>query len=154
MKEIFIEIQNRLAEVSELKYIDKNWNQLKFDTPPVKYPCALIDLSNVQFRQMGRLAQSAEADIEITIADKRLVNSSLKASRRQDSYSVFALIESIHKVIHGWHGDSFQPLIRTSIHKDYSDNSHEVYRVVYHTAFTVAGDDEEQTVKASVRIEI
>ena len=74
MKHIFLQIQEKLGEVSALKYIDKDWNQLKFEQPPVKWPCALIDVTNISYSQMGQLWQMAEADVEITVANVRLVN--------------------------------------------------------------------------------
>ena len=67
MKQIFLSIQNKLSEISTLKYIDKDWGQLQYDNPPVKSPCALIDLLNIDFKQKGLGHQQAEADIIITI---------------------------------------------------------------------------------------
>ena len=46
IKTILLAVQQRLAErVPELAYIDKNWGQLDYEAPPVKWPCALLDLS-------------------------------------------------------------------------------------------------------------
>ena len=57
MKHIFLQIQEKLGEVSALKYIDKDWNQLKFEQPPVKWPCALIDVKNINYSQMGNFGK-------------------------------------------------------------------------------------------------
>ena len=44
IKTILLAVQQRLAErVPELAYIDKNWGQLDYEAPPVKWPCALLD---------------------------------------------------------------------------------------------------------------
>lgn len=59
MKNIFLDIQNKLSNITELKYIDKNWGQLLYEQPPVKFPCALLDIANVNYTQLGQLAQTA-----------------------------------------------------------------------------------------------
>ena len=46
MKQIFLAIQQQLLTVPALKHIDKNWNQLNYEQPPVRWPCALIDIAN------------------------------------------------------------------------------------------------------------
>ena len=51
MKQIFLSIQNRLAEIEELSYIDKDWGQLQYEQPPVQWPCALIDVANIDYTQ-------------------------------------------------------------------------------------------------------
>ena len=55
IKTILLAVQQRLAErVPELAYIDKNWGQLDYEAPPVKWPCALLDIDEVPFSQIGR----------------------------------------------------------------------------------------------------
>ena len=143
MKHIFLQIQEKLGEVSALKYIDKDWNQLKFEQPPVKWPCALIDVTNISYSQMGQLWQMAEADVEITVANVRLVNSSQVHSSRADSYSVFDIMDGIHNKLHGWHGMGFSKLIRTNTAKVYTDRSSEVYTMTYHTSWRVEGTNRD-----------
>ena len=47
IKTILLAVQQRLAErVPELAYIDKNWGQLDYEAPPVKWPCALLDIDD------------------------------------------------------------------------------------------------------------
>ncbi|MDD4395680.1 MAG: hypothetical protein PHQ33_07330, partial [Bacteroidales bacterium] len=89
MKQIFLDIQTKLSGITELKHIDKNWGQLQYEQPPVKFPCALLDIANVNYSQMGKLAQLAEGDIEITVANLRLTNTSYRNPNRDDAYAVF-----------------------------------------------------------------
>ena len=53
MKEVFKDIQQRLQTIPEFRYIGEDWGQLNFEQPPVDWPCALIDLGNVDFSSAG-----------------------------------------------------------------------------------------------------
>ena len=92
MKALLEKIQQQVSEIAELKYIDENWGQLDYYSPnmPVQFPCALIDVQQVQFTNLGRdmskkpvQRQIGQVSIKITIANMRLSNSSMQAPRRQ-----------------------------------------------------------------------
>lgn len=58
MKQLIIDIQNRLASLPELKYIDIDWGQIDYyDQPPVKYPCALIEIRQADYSNEGQHVQ-------------------------------------------------------------------------------------------------
>lgn len=139
MKQIFLTIQTQLqSEVPELKYIDKDWGQLKYDKPPVKFPCALIDITNVNYSQMGRGYQKADADIIITIANMKLIRSSAMAPSKIDSYDTIDILESVHQALQLFaDGQKFQPLQRTNLKKIFNDKDAEVYAMLYKTSFIV-----------------
>lgn len=137
MEQIITAIQDRLATVAGLKYIDMDWNQLQQERPPVQWPCALIDFDRVDFTAVKTGAQRAEADIAVTVANLRLVNSSAKAPNRLQAYDTLRLIASIHQALRGFDGDGrFRPLVRTALRKVYGDRQAEVYTITYRTVFT------------------
>lgn len=137
MKQIFLSIQNKLSEISTLKYIDKDWGQLQYDNPPVKSPCALIDLLNIDFKQEGLGHQQAEADIIITIANINTVRSSSLAPQRTSAYAIFDVMEQVHQALQLFSGNNrqFSPLMRTNIQKIPYDKDAEVYQLTYRTSF-------------------
>jgi hypothetical protein len=137
MKNIFLGIQAKLAELPELKYIDKNWGQLLYELPPVKFPCALLDINAVDYSQLGALAQNAAAVVEITIANFRMVSSSAKAPNKEEAYTVFDIIERIHQLLHGFSTGEFSPLIRTGLKKLDTARTDEIYSVNYKTAWQI-----------------
>ena len=140
MKNIFLAIQDRLSEIPALKYIDKDWGQLRFENPPVKFPCALIDMANADFKQMGRGFQQGDADITVTVADIRLVRSSAMAPRRENAYAVIDLLDEIHQALQLFSdGQHFSPMMRTNLQRvDMLDKEGaEVYVMTYRTSFTV-----------------
>lgn len=153
MKNIFLSIQEKLAEITELNHIDKNWSQLLHSQPPVKFPCALLDIANVDYSQMGQLAQTANGIVEITIANFRLTQSSGKAPRKEEAYAVFDIIEKIHQLLHGWTNGEFNPLVRTNIQKLDASYCYEIYKVSYKTAWVVTKETDTVPVMVTPKID-
>ncbi len=138
MKQIFLDIQTKLSGITELKHIDKNWGQLQYEQPPVKFPCALLDIANVNYSQMGKLAQLAEGDIEITVANLRLTNTSYRNPNRDDAYAVFDIMDDIHQLLQGWSNNgTIGRLVRTNLKKIATDKDFEIYSLTYRTTWKV-----------------
>jgi len=152
MKNIFLSIQEKLSEIPALKHIDKNWGQLLYDQPPVKFPCALLDIANVDYSQLGNLTQSAECIVEITIANFRFTPSSGKAPRKEDAYLVFDVIEKIHQTLHGYTDEQFGPLIRVNLQKLDASKDFEIYKVSYQTAWQILKEYDLVPVEAEPKI--
>lgn len=149
MKHIFLSIQDRLSGIPALKYIDKDWGQLQYENPPVKWPCALLDVANADFQQLGRGFQQANADITVTVANMNLVRSSAKAPMRGNAYATIDLLEEIHQALQLFtDGRHFSPLMRTNLQKVAADKDMEVYVMTYRTAFRV-----EKTEKETVEVQ-
>lgn len=141
-KDLLLGVQQRLETLPGLKYIDKDWGQLRYEQPPVKYPCALVDMEQAGFSQLGKGYQLADVAITVTIANKRLVSASHKAPNRQDGYSTVELLESVHEALQLYYEKDYAPLVRTNIRKVYVDSAFEVYALIYQTQFTARRPDE------------
>lgn len=143
MKALLEKIQQKISEIAELKYIDENWGQLDYYSPnmPVQFPCALIDVQQVQFTNLGRdmskkpiQRQIGTVQIKITVANMRLSNSSMQAPRRQkeEVWAIWGIIEKIHRQLHGV---SLLPnvsaLIRSSQSRTLRDDGVQEYEVYY-----------------------
>jgi hypothetical protein len=140
MKKILLEIQNRLHEsVPELLYIDKDWGQLNYEQPPVKFPCALIDVSNADYTQFSASKlQRAKVIIEITVVNRNLVPSSAASPRKTGSHIIFDVIGKIHDALQLFYDadKSFTPLVRVSFEKQRVEAAAEAYRMYYQTTYT------------------
>ena len=146
-KTILLAVQQRLAErVPELAYIDKNWGQLDYEAPPVKWPCALLDIDEVPFSQIGGGGQIADGvTVEILAANLRLVSSSAAAPRKADAYLLIELLDKIHSALQRFTDGTFGPMFR------------ECYKGLYQTAYTLPGVQEGQSAKlppSSIRLEM
>nr|DAN65394.1 MAG TPA: hypothetical protein [Caudoviricetes sp.]DAP62756.1 MAG TPA: hypothetical protein [Caudoviricetes sp.] len=143
MKTLLEKIQQKVSEIAELKHIDENWGQLDYYSPnmPVQYPCALIDVQQVQFTNLGKditkkplQRQIGTVQIKITVANMRLTNSSMQAPRRQkeEVWVIWGIIEKIHQQLHGVSLlPNVSPLIRTSQNRTLRDDGLQEYEVYY-----------------------
>jgi hypothetical protein len=107
MKQILNSILDRLTtEIPALKYVDENWGQLDYFAPqhPVKYPCALADIDNAQWSNIGNLCQTGLAQVRITVANLRLGNTSKAApsTQREKAFEIVDLMGNVHRALHGW----------------------------------------------------
>lgn len=153
MKHIFLSIQDRLSSISEIKHIDKDWGQLQYEQPPVKFPCVLIDMPNAVFTQRGRGEQMAQAEISITVANINNIRSSASAPNRENAYSTIELMEAIHQKLQIYSERSFYtPLMRTSLRKETSTKDYEVYTMIYTTSFVVPYARETASVNAGLTV--
>jgi len=105
MNNIIEDIQNKLiAEVPALKYIDQDWGQMDFyPNPPVKFPCALIDIQSAEYSDEGKLIQQGDAVIVIRLFDMKLSNSSNAApqSQKENAKKIWTLLKDVNKALHG-----------------------------------------------------
>lgn len=138
---ILLNVQTQLGEsVPELAYIDKDWGQLSYELPSVKWPCALLDVENVNYTQEGGGRQMADTRITITVADMRLTPASLTAPDRMDAYKTIELLGKIHRALHNFSTVDYAPLFRSNLKKVVVNSSYECYRLTYQTAFEVGFD--------------
>lgn len=151
MKNIFLKIQEKLAENPTLRYIDKDWGQLQQEYPSVQFPCALLDIGNVNYSQLGMIAQIAEGNITITLANYRDENSSYRSPTKEDSYKIIELIDEVHQLLHGWcDNQSFNRLIRTNLQKIEASSNYEIYQISYKTTWQVSKQDDGTTTPVQV----
>ncbi|MGD1319174.1 hypothetical protein [Chryseobacterium sp. 2R14A] len=143
MTDILQAINDKLNEVTELKYIDENWGQLDLYGPqiPVQWPCALVDFNNGQFTNIGRNyrktpqnRQEGNIAVEITIGNLKLTNSSNKAPsfQKEKAFAIWDLINKVHEVLQGWSPEeNAGVLIRTTFNKVRRDDGVQEFRVIY-----------------------
>jgi hypothetical protein len=105
MKQIIQNMQDRLTQrVPELKYVDQDWGQMDyFQNPPVKFPCALIDIQAAQYTNNGNFVQQGTATVVVRLFDLKLSNSSQAApnNQKENAKKIWQLIEDVNKALHG-----------------------------------------------------
>lgn len=156
MKHIFFAIQDRLATmVPALQYIDRNWNQLRYDQAPIKWPCCLIDLDSIDYSQAADLCRVAEASISITIATQVLTRTSAKAPSKTTGFDILDIVENVIEALEGYRvPDTTQSLARTRLEHSYSDKGHDIYTLTFTTAWVERVQQEGETVQASPSISV
>lgn len=155
IQQILLDVQNRLGEqVPDLACVDMDWGQLKVEMPAVKFPCALLDLSDIEFSQTGHGGQVADVKITVTVAHLRPTSSSLTAPQEEEPCRIFGLLTQIHEALHTFTAGDYAPLSRTRLRKVLADSSRECYEVTYQTAYMVGHDTGDSTTRIEqIRLE-
>ena len=148
MQDIIQAIQNKVAEVTALKYVDEDWGQLDdySPAPPAQFPCALIDIASLVFENIGRdnsatpiNRQTAEGSITITIANLKLSNTSKRAPQAQkdNAWSIFGILDDVHEKVHGWKPTGTTGALMRKSHKRVRrDDGIQEYQIVYEISAT------------------
>jgi hypothetical protein len=143
MKAFLETVQAKLATITDLKYIDEDWGQLDSysPNPPAKFPCALIDITSLNFSNIGKditanpmNRQTAEGTITFIIADVKLSNTSHRApqSQKNNAWSIWTVLEEVHQKVHGWKPTADSgALIRTAHKRIRRDDGIQEYQVTY-----------------------
>jgi hypothetical protein len=106
METLFLSIQQQIAgNVSELRYIDEDYGQLNTeeDTYPVTFPCALIQVEEIDWKDLGAGKQQGAATVRVKLAidcyhdTHHTSGTSDKAAERMQFYN------RLHKVVHLHH---------------------------------------------------
>jgi hypothetical protein len=106
MDNLIQDFQTRLKEhVPELLYIDQDWGQLDYyeKFPPVKFPCALIDIQSGQFTNDGQLRQRGVLTVVVKLYLLRLSNTSNGAPQNQknEAKKGWHVYEKVNRALHG-----------------------------------------------------
>lgn len=138
MKQVLIDVQNRLTTLAILKYVDEDWGQLDFYSPnfPVKWPAALIDITSGTFSNVGKHVQQGVISVNIRVANLKITNSSGMAPQTQKNkaFEIFDIAKAVHVALHGWSGSNqYSALIRTNVKKMKRSDGVQVFDVTYTT---------------------
>ncbi|WP_281233489.1 hypothetical protein [Flavobacterium gelatinilyticum] len=148
MKTFLESVQEKLSKVTALKYIDEDWGQLDSysPNPPAKFPCALIDITSLDFTNLGKdnsaspvNRQTGEGTITFIVADLKLSNTSHLApqSQKDNAWSIWTIMEDLHKEIHGWRPvNTSGALMRVRHRRIRRDDGIQEYQITYSIGFT------------------
>jgi hypothetical protein len=147
-KEVIQLIKAEIATVAGLKYVDEDWGQLDYYSPnhPVKWPCVLMDVTGVNFSDIGfekkrepEHRQMAEATLSLTVANLKLTNTSGNAPilQKENAHSIWDLINDLHKKLQGFRpGPLNGILIRSALRRVKRDDGVQEYNVTYKFGLT------------------
>lgn len=147
MKAFLEAIQTKLATIPALKYIDEDWGQMDSysPNPPTMFPCALIDITSMSFSDIGKdnsvnpiNRQTADGTVTFIIGNMKLSNTSHRApqSQKDNAWSIWGIIEDLHKAVHGWKPISESgALMRRSHKRIRRDDGIQEYQITYSIGF-------------------
>lgn len=139
--EILNSIQQRLSAAcgGQLQYIDRQWGQLDTaERPAVKFPCALVELLGVDYKQLGHRAQLAEGTVGIEVTALRLRPSSSQSHGAGGPMECYRLCEAVSSALHGFTCDGRSGrMVRVGLEMVRSTSAWETMRVVFRLAWQV-----------------
>jgi hypothetical protein len=147
MKQLLTGIQNRLAEATIdenplFAYVDLDWGQTDFyeGMPPVKFPCALIDVQSATYSNEGQRVQLGNVIVQIRVVDMILSRTSAGApeAQREKAARVFDLLRETHRLLHGWTGAParYGRLVRKTLARTRRRDGLHEYTMTFETILT------------------
>lgn len=141
MKTILQNIQGKISEVSDFKYIDEDWGQLNYYQPPVKWPCCLIDITSANYSNIGidrankpQNRQLGKIVAKITIATLKLTNTSMNAPQMQkdQAWMIWDIMQKVHENLQGFSpGETSSKMLRSSLERTQRDDGVQEYQILY-----------------------
>jgi hypothetical protein len=141
---VFLTVQTQLATIPDLKFIDQDLGQLDFDDEldksPVKFPCALFDMVDIQYTDNAEDSQLATAILELRLgltAYAAATHYYQNNSHKENALFYFNLEHTVNKALHGWSDDMyFNPLSRISAQTEKRKDNIRVRVLRYAFGFT------------------
>lgn len=117
---IFLNVQDRLETLKELRLIDEDLGQLEIDDLkerelPLAFPCALIDFVDEKFTDNSKKSQEAETVLQVRIGLLAYAGAAhyYKDDKKKNALQRFNLEHRVNAILHGWSNDRyFNPLTR------------------------------------------
>jgi hypothetical protein len=120
---IFLNVQNRLSELPELKFIDQDLGQLEIDEvgereSPVAFPCSLFDIAEIRYTDNSFNSQQGEGILEVRLAllaYSAATHYYKDNKHKQNALAYYNIEHRVNKLLQGWsNSEYFNPLSRMS----------------------------------------
>jgi hypothetical protein len=138
---LFLKVMDRLkTAVPELRYIDQDLGQLENygDRPPVAWPCALLEVDEFDFSDVGsHNTQTCDGFLIVRLAVPAYSNSSNITPKNVTlkGLEYYALEQKIHEALHGWRADGFSKLLRRKSKLEQRNDAIRVRVIPYAVSF-------------------
>jgi hypothetical protein len=114
MRKIVEDIIARLTEkVPALRYVAQDWGQLTFFSPtppPVRFPCALINIQSGTFENVGMNTQFGLLQVQVDVADVfNLTSAKAPAGLKGRELAFYDLVQEVYCALQGWSGGNTKP---------------------------------------------
>lgn len=93
-------------EVTAIRYVNQDWDQLGEQNPPVTYPCVLIDFPDAQFEQMQGY-QQATAIVRLKLVYRSYTSTSniTPDTNRETALQFYELEQQLYEALQAWYAD-------------------------------------------------
>lgn len=130
---LYLNTVDRLKEKAPLlRYIEQDLGQMENypegGKPPVSFPCALIEIDDTAFDEIGELGQLGEGILQVRVCQPSYsaANSLAPVEVRKTALNFYETEQQVHLALHGWAKDNVRKMIRISTKLE---KRHDEYRV-------------------------
>lgn len=142
MKLLYNAISTRITtKVAAIKMVDFDMGQLELlaagARPPLKFPCALMDIAYPQSIDETETIQQVTARITIRLAfETPLPTDSLTSQQRRDkALGIIDTVNDLYKALQGYSDGNFNPITRIGMSTDNQYAGIKIFNVVVQTNF-------------------
>jgi hypothetical protein len=138
MEEIFTSILEHLkVAMPELRWIDLQKGQMKYDRPPIVFPAALIKIIIPRTANITKKLQNADAMIQVSLCFdfNGKTNSKMLTEQRTKSLDYLRTCDKVHKTLQGFENATFSSLTRTSAIEQERPDDYKVFEIEYVTNY-------------------
>lgn len=102
------------SEVPEVEFIDIDLEQLQLPSPPVSFPCALVDIAEENYSSNAQGQQIGQTVVNVTLGFRVYGPSDTKSAQedRDRSMEHYEIVRKVGDALHGLSGPGFSPLSR------------------------------------------
>ncbi|MGQ0740203.1 MAG: hypothetical protein ACT4OJ_14220 [Bacteroidota bacterium] len=126
------------ADVTDIRFIDQDWNQLDEENPRIAYPCVLIDFPDTAFGQMQGY-QHGDATVRLKLIYRSFTASSniTPGANRETALQFYELEKMLCDVLQAWYADGLlvNAMIRTGASTEKRDDGLRVRVIDFSCSF-------------------
>jgi hypothetical protein len=137
METLFNDIQKHVGDnFPELSLIDEDYGQLEAietseDTYPVTFPCVLISIPEVDWRNLGGRSQQGTAQVSVRLAIDCYDDAHYGSGTEDKVIDRLQFAKSVHRKLQGFRSGTSTPLIRRKTHNYSRPHAIKVYESIY-----------------------
>lgn len=139
-------MQRLKEQVGDLRYIAEDWGQLDYynDAPPVKFPCALVSVSNVKFESQTTDSRYASMTILVRVADAPLAGGTMAAPEayRGRAFAIFDVMDEIGRCLYAFGGEEFNGIEQQAITHYSREDAIREYAMTFATEYCIDTSEE------------
>lgn len=135
---VFTMIADRLALVSELKWIDLETGQIDIqgERPAIAYPACMIDIAYPRTDDLSSNQQLVTAQVSLRLVFKCNHATNIYSPKRSEAMAIFDVVDKVHGSLQGWSNESLSQFSRTRAVPEKRRDGLKVYLLVYDTSFS------------------
>lgn len=137
MKQLFIDLTDRLETLDLLRWIDEDKGQMNFDRPPIPFPAALTELQIPKTHDLNTKVQAHEVIVNVRLCFDFMGNTNKETPEdaRLKSLGYYDIVEAVKNSLQGWSGESFNSLSFKGMYPEKRPDAYKIMVLAFATGY-------------------